>query len=175
VEGCDLSPVQPTFVPPNLYFYIDDMSYLDPSYRNYDFVHIRGLNGCFQDWGIFYKSILEALSPGGWVEQMELDLKLFLNETALPDDDPFIKLQKSLFEASKVTGRSLDVCDKVYDDLVQAGFSEVARRTFRCPIGPWARAKRLKELGYLGFLLGPELGRHVSGSAHSLLGSTSKI
>lgn len=123
------------------------MSYLDSSYRNYDFVHLRGLNGCFEDWGIFYKSIFDALSPGGWVEQVELDLKLFAHETTLPDDDPLIRLQKSLFEASKATGRSLDVCDKVYDDLVQAGFSEVVRHTFKCPIGRWAKDRKLKACG----------------------------
>ena len=147
MEGCDLSPVQPVVVPENLSFYIDDVSCLDPSYRNYDFIHIRGLNGCFQDWGAFYKSVLNALCFGGWVEQVELDLKLFAHQAALPDDDPVKRLQKSVFEAAKVTGRSLDVCDNVYDGLIQAGFSEVFQHTITCPIGRWARGEAQKTRG----------------------------
>lgn len=151
VEGGDLSAIQPLWAPPNVDFYIDDMSYLDMSYHRYDYIHVRGLNGCFQDWHRFYSSVLTSLIPGGWVEQAELDWRIFGLESPLLDDDPLMKLQKSLFEASRVTGRPLDVCDRIFDSLKAAGFSQVHGRTVTCPIGGWPEGETHKTWGKLAY------------------------
>lgn len=133
-------------------FYIDDMSYLDMFYHKYDYIHVRGLNGCFQDWDKFYSSVLTSLIPGGWVEQGELDWRIFDPKSPLQDDDPLMKLQKSLSEASIVTGRPLDVCDKIFDGLNNAGFSQVHGRKITCPIGGWVKSTRHMLWGELAYL-----------------------
>ncbi|THC90677.1 hypothetical protein EYZ11_009852 [Aspergillus tanneri] len=59
VIGTDLSPIQPTSVPPNLQFEIDDCEdewlYQEDSF---DMVHVRGLYGCVTDWDRFYEQAL---------------------------------------------------------------------------------------------------------------------
>jgi SAM-dependent methyltransferase len=55
VLGTDLSPIQPTWVPPNLKFEIDDCeaewAYPD---NHFDYIHIRSLFGCVKDWHRLY-------------------------------------------------------------------------------------------------------------------------
>jgi hypothetical protein len=56
VIGTDLSPIQPSFVPPNVQFEIDDCC--DPwlyQKNSFDFVHVRGLYGCVSDWDKLYR------------------------------------------------------------------------------------------------------------------------
>ena len=51
VIGTDLSPIQPSWVPPNLKFEVDDAQ-LDWTYAeaDFDFVHIRCLMGSIESW-----------------------------------------------------------------------------------------------------------------------------
>lgn len=60
VIGTDLSPIQPTWIPPNLHFEVDDCCD-DWVYGkdSFDFIHVRGLYGCVADWDKFYKEALE--------------------------------------------------------------------------------------------------------------------
>lgn len=42
ITGIDLSPIQPTFVPENVHFFVDDLEeeWLDEA-NKYDYIHIR--------------------------------------------------------------------------------------------------------------------------------------
>jgi methylase of polypeptide subunit release factors len=56
VTGTDLSPIQPTWVPPNIKFEIEDFNdewtfELD----EFDYIHLRSLYGCVPDWPEFYR------------------------------------------------------------------------------------------------------------------------
>ena len=114
----------------------------------YDFIHVRGLNGCFDKWDEFYKSALDALKPGAWFEQVEHSVELQSQDTSTPVDDPIIKLQQILTDASKITRRRFDIHNDLQGSLERAGFSEVSSRRYKCPIGLWPRDKHLKECGY---------------------------
>jgi SAM-dependent methyltransferase len=51
VIGIDLSPIQPTWVPPNVQFIVDDAeSDWMFSEDSFDYIHIRGLLGSIKDW-----------------------------------------------------------------------------------------------------------------------------
>ena len=55
VYGTDLSPIQPSTVPPNCIFEVDDASDVwiyPPNY--FDYVHIRSLFGSIEDWPTLY-------------------------------------------------------------------------------------------------------------------------
>jgi hypothetical protein len=59
VIGTDLSPIQPSFVPPNLRFEIDDATepWVYPD-NEFDLVHVRALYGAIADWPAFYSNAL---------------------------------------------------------------------------------------------------------------------
>ena len=68
VTGTDLSPIQPTYLPPNCEFIIDDAE--DPWVfpHAFDYIHGRALLSCFKDPREVLKSAFEALAPGGYLE-----------------------------------------------------------------------------------------------------------
>lgn len=68
VIGTDLSPIQPSWVPPNLHFEVDDATAEWTFSRNkpFDFIHARDLGGSIGDWPALLRQAYEHLKPGGW-------------------------------------------------------------------------------------------------------------
>jgi hypothetical protein len=54
VKGIDVSPIQPTWVPPNAHFEIDDYNLDWDDTNKYDLIHARELLGSVPDWPAFY-------------------------------------------------------------------------------------------------------------------------
>src|SRR2546423_9826381 len=78
VVGTDLSPTQPTWVPPNCKFYIDDAE-AEWGYstdEHFDFIHGRDLGGGIADWPRFHGQVYQNLKPGGWLEMHEHEMHL---------------------------------------------------------------------------------------------------
>lgn len=70
IEGTDLSPIQSTYVPPNVRFVIDDANeedWLHPP-ETFDFIHTRMMIGCFHDFAGIIRKSYKYLKPGGWLE-----------------------------------------------------------------------------------------------------------
>ncbi|KAL7823715.1 S-adenosyl-L-methionine-dependent methyltransferase [Trichoderma gracile] len=114
VTAIDISPIQPSWVPPNLKFEVDDMNltWLWPE-NHFDFIHFRVLYGCVPDWIELYSKAFRKLKPGGWMQDFEMDTRL----------DLFI-------EAGKKTGRSFDIArgDKMKESMEAAGFIDIEEK-----------------------------------------------
>jgi trans-aconitate methyltransferase len=68
VMGIDLSPIQPTLVPPNLEFVVQDLEEPWDMPNRFDFVHTRCMNGfSVKSWPTFYENAFLSLTAGGWV------------------------------------------------------------------------------------------------------------
>lgn len=61
VTGTDLSPIQPTWVPPNVKFEIDDAQdeWTWPD-NHFDFIHMRCLMGSMKDWPYLYSQAFRS-------------------------------------------------------------------------------------------------------------------
>jgi SAM-dependent methyltransferase len=68
VKGIDISPIQPTFVPPNVRFEVDDFNDEFYDENKYDLIHQRDLHGSVKDPPLFYAECFKALAPGGWID-----------------------------------------------------------------------------------------------------------
>jgi hypothetical protein len=55
ITGTDLSPIQPSWVPPNCHFEIDDFNKEYGRENSYDLVHTRELLGTIPNWVDFFK------------------------------------------------------------------------------------------------------------------------
>lgn len=149
VIGTDLSPIQPSFVPPNVQFEVDDCC--DPwlFQRDYfDYVHIRGLTGCVADWNAFYREAYSHIKPGGWIEQLEQSVEP-KSDDGTTDGTIFEQWGKVSLEAGDAFGKTLRVVDEAKDGLIAAGFVDVVEKRFKCPVGPWAKNPHFKKLGKL--------------------------
>jgi SAM-dependent methyltransferase len=152
VTGTDITPIQPAWVPPNLKFVIDDCLQewtWPPNY--FDFIHVRMMYGSVTDWGAIYKKAFRHLKPGGWFQDMEINVKLESDHVALPEDHIFNKWADLFYEGGEKMGRTFAISTdhKMRDYLDEAGFVDIVERKIKVPTHGWARDPRLQEIGYL--------------------------
>lgn len=150
VIGTDLSPIQPTWVPPNCKFYVDDMEseWLFRDGEKFDYIHGRGLGGAITDWARLYQQAFENLKPGGWIEMQEFE------GAVTSDDDPTLsnapdlyRWQKLVDEAAVKIGKKFDVAHIHKQLLIDTGFEDVRDDIYKVPGGRWPQDRKLKELG----------------------------
>ncbi|EXJ92693.1 hypothetical protein A1O3_01245 [Capronia epimyces CBS 606.96] len=149
VIGTDLSPIQPTWVPPNVRFEIDDMEAEWTFAENqFDFIHIRGLHGSITDWPVLYAQCMRCLKPGGYIEQAEYSAQFTSDDDSLPRDGGIAAWNKVGPECHRVLNRELQVLESMGQHMIDAGFEEVVQHPFKWPVGPWPRDPTLKDLGH---------------------------
>ncbi|TDZ32548.1 Secondary metabolism regulator LAE1 [Colletotrichum spinosum] len=150
VIGVDISPIQPSWAPPNCKFQIDDIdqSWTWPS-DHFDFVHARNLEGCISDWVDFDKEALRCLKPGGYIEVIELDFHARSQNQTLPEDHVFNRWGKIMFEAFRKLGKTAEQHRDggIAKNLEAAGFTEIVAKKWPIPVGGWPRDPKLKEVG----------------------------
>ena len=84
VLGVDLSPIQPSFVPPNLTFQIDDVEEPWTFSQQFDFIYSRMMIGSVADFPRLYRQCFDNLSNGGWIETLDIALELRLEAGSIP-------------------------------------------------------------------------------------------
>ncbi|KAL6173373.1 hypothetical protein ACJQWK_00927 [Exserohilum turcicum] len=148
VLGTDLSPTQPSMIPPNLHFEVDDFT--EPwLYRkeSFDLIHARSLFGCVADWPTFYKEALDHLQPGGFIEQLEMSVVPKSDDGTIAPDSILDKWGKISLDLGDRFGKSLRTADEAKAGIEAAGFVNVVEHRWKLPIGGWPADKRFKELG----------------------------
>ncbi|KAF4966875.1 hypothetical protein FSARC_5488 [Fusarium sarcochroum] len=151
VVATDITPTQPSFVPPNVEFQIDDAQ-LDWTFEpeSFDFIHIRYLQGVIDDWDKLYSQVYKFLKPGGWFQHIDPDLQMLSQNPNVKVDDEHIytRWAKVFNEVGEKIGRTFDFSDRKLEKLAEAaGFSEINFQTHKIPVGQWPKDKKKKELG----------------------------
>jgi ubiquinone/menaquinone biosynthesis C-methylase UbiE len=148
VIGTDLSPIQPTWIPPNVRFYVDDAE--DEwafDNHNFDLVHGRMLAGSINNWPRFFEQAFANLRPGGYVEMNELELS-FCSDDASPEDiEPLNQIMARYNKASKMFGKSFDDVSSMKQNMQDAGFVDIQKEVYKIPLGNWPANPILKTLG----------------------------
>ncbi|KAL6407629.1 hypothetical protein AUP68_08649 [Ilyonectria robusta] len=147
VIGVDLSPIQPSFVPPNLTFQIDDIeddwTYSTP----FDYIHSSFMTASIANWTEFLRKCFNHLEPGGYVEIQEPDLAWKSNDGTLLPNNALLQCAQLLQGASEKFGRAYQDIPSLVNIMTEIGFVDVVIEAFRWPNNPWPKDKRLKELG----------------------------
>ncbi|KAL7267333.1 hypothetical protein RUND412_010085 [Rhizina undulata] len=149
VIGVDLSPIQPTWVPPNLVFEVDDVEEAWPYQDNsFDFIHLRFMAGFIYDWPKLYRQAFKALKPGGWIEIHDFCEYFSADDDSLPPDNVPAKWLEYWNESATNNGRECEtVPPKIAEALKDAGCVDVTENMLKLPIGRWAKGKLEKDLG----------------------------
>lgn len=58
IKGIDLSPIQPSWIPPNLKFEVDDYNLEWLDHNKFDLIHARELLGTVPSWPEMYRKVL---------------------------------------------------------------------------------------------------------------------
>ncbi|KAK3988020.1 TAM domain-containing protein [Cladorrhinum sp. PSN332] len=156
VVGIDLSPIQPTWVPPNLEFQIDDVTRpwtFAPD--SVDYIHIRFLNGSIEDWDALFAEAYRALKPGGILESMEPSAVLTSDDGTVGEDSALAEWGRLFHEAGRRGGRPFTVFeDDIQNKAMESnGFVEITEVKKKVPLGAWPSDPKQKEIGQYGHLM----------------------
>ncbi|KIW28874.1 hypothetical protein, variant 1 [Cladophialophora immunda] len=143
VTGIDLSPIQPTWVPPNLTFVLDDMEDHWTHGEPFDFIHSRQTGGSVKNWPELIQQCYANLKNLGWIEFQELDYSHQALE-GVAEEKSLVRLADTLtMKAFRALGRELSVGGEIQGWLENKGFVNVQHRVFKVPLGPWPCDMRL--------------------------------
>jgi len=146
VLGIDLSPIQPTWVPPNCKFQVDDFETPWTFDQQFDFIHGRMLLTASADFPAFFRRAYQSTRPGGWIEMQDLYMPLLCDDGTM-DGTAFGEWNEKYMQACAVLKRDPSWTAKYKDWITEAGFENVKEHIFRWPINPWPKDKNLKAMG----------------------------
>lgn len=150
VVGTDITPIQPSWVPPNVRFELDDAN-LEWTYKDdmFDFVHVRSMLGTIIDWNSFYREAYRCCKPGGWIEHQDESAAWRCEGGEIPEDSAMGQWEKVFSEGGRKFGRTFRILqdDIQKKGMEEAGFVDIVVQDFKCPIGSWPKDPTQKELG----------------------------
>ncbi|KAJ5558954.1 hypothetical protein N7535_009173 [Penicillium sp. DV-2018c] len=152
IIGTDLSPIQPNWAPPNCRFFIDDAESdwtFSPG-ESFDYIHARSMGGGIGDWPRLLKQAYQHLKPGGWFEAQEFDTWALSDDGTHEGATALNGWQELLDQASNKFGKPMNVASTISQWMIEQGFTNVADDIYKCPVGGWAKNRRLKEIGRIG-------------------------
>ncbi|KOS17876.1 Trans-aconitate 2-methyltransferase [Escovopsis weberi] len=140
VIGCDISPIQPRWLPNNLEFHIEDLD-----------DELSPWSAVYQEADLIFVRAYENLKPGGWIECHDIVLPVTWEDGKPAPDHPFSKLydRMRLGSFAKVYGWEIYLPNRMPSALRDAGFINVSEKHTQVPIGNWHRDKRMREMGLL--------------------------
>lgn len=149
VLGTDLSPIQPTWVPPNAKFYIDDAEsdWVYSPDEHFDYIHVRTLSGGITDWDRLIQQCYANLHPGAWLEFQEPNALCESDDGTIETAHAMQRWQELCNKAAKSFAKEIRVGHTLAQRMRDAGFVDVAEKVVKVPIGPWPRDPRMKEIG----------------------------
>ncbi|KAL1383456.1 S-adenosyl-L-methionine-dependent methyltransferase [Phyllosticta capitalensis] len=148
VVGTDLSPMQPSYVPSNCRFELDDANdEWTHAPNSFDFIHIRSLFGCITSWPTLYARALRCLKPGGYIEHVEMAPQFKSPDDSIPPRSAMASVAALSARACAVTGKPGDVIYRMKGWMGEAGFKDVKQVEYAWPNGQWPADAKLKEVG----------------------------
>jgi ubiquinone/menaquinone biosynthesis C-methylase UbiE len=148
VIGTDVVAAQPSWVPPNCQFEIEDIEN-DWVYKkdSFDFIHGRELLLAIRDWDRLTKQCFNHLKPGGYLEYAGTYPRVGCDDNSLPPNTAFEATSTIFFKIAKAMGASAEAPALYKERMKNAGFVDVVETIFKVPSRPWPQDKRLKTIG----------------------------
>lgn len=155
ISGVDLSPIQPEEVPLGVSFAVDNFEddWVYPA-NHFDYIHMRHTLHSVYDRNRLLRQAYRHLKPGGYIEFQEFHYQPRADDNSLttsPSGKPreyalsefFAYLRDGMKARAGKEGspdlhaiapgsRGIDA------ELEAAGFRDITRRTYKCPIGRWS-------------------------------------
>ncbi|RSM01311.1 hypothetical protein CEP52_008577 [Fusarium oligoseptatum] len=150
VIGTDISAIQPSWIPPNLEFQIDDCTQEWTFQENsLDFVHMRFLVGSIVDWPALYKQAYRCLKPGGLIESHEASPSIGNDDGSVVPTSAMGQWGQIFFEGGRRLKRPFSILeDKLQTEgMKEAGFVNMEEEEIKVPIGGWPTDLKLKQAG----------------------------
>jgi len=146
VIGNDLSPIQPSWVPSNCSFEVDDFEQDWAYARKFDFIHSREMEGSIRDHDRLFRQCFEFLNPGGYLEMQTIETIPRFADGTDEKGQSMTKWANLLNEAAVKHGKPLRSVSTWKEKMEKAGFN-VVQEIKQLPLNPWPEDPKKKELG----------------------------
>ncbi|KAF7552037.1 hypothetical protein G7Z17_g4572 [Cylindrodendrum hubeiense] len=147
VIGVDMAAIQPSFVPPNCTFEVDDVEKDWTWTKKFDYIFVRLMAGSFADWDRFTSQCWDSLEPGGWIEVIDPTFPAKSDDGTLDPDSPLNKWDELTVKGAANLGRRFDEGVNHEGRLKAQGFVNVQRIVFKWPTNTWPKDPKYKEIG----------------------------
>jgi len=159
ITGTDLSPVQPTEVPPNVHFLIDDATEEEWLWdaNDFDFIHIGHMTGAMPSFKRLLRQTFKHLKPGAFLECHELDPKPKCDDNTMPPENPdggfSAFAMHDWFDLNMRSSRDADpprqfrIAHRIEQWMKDIGFVNVEQRVSKIPTNTWPQDKKLRTVG----------------------------
>lgn len=137
IVGTDLSPIQPSYAPPNCRFFIDDVESewaFETDGTAFDYIHGRTLGGAVSDWGRLLRRAYAHLRPGGWVEVQEFEVGLHSDDGSHLQAPLSAEWVVKLEETSARFGKQMNIARSLGGWIEEAGFVNVTDEVYKVRI-----------------------------------------
>ncbi|KAM5385501.1 hypothetical protein ACJZ2D_000700 [Fusarium nematophilum] len=137
VVGTDLSPIQPSWIPPNLQLVGSEIEDCTREWtfqpNSIGFVHMRWLVGSIRDWNALYAEAFRCYKPGGWVESYETSSTITSDDGSVQDDSAMGQWGKFFTEGVKKLGSTFTVVEDGTQkkELEKVGFVDLQEFDFK--------------------------------------------
>ncbi|KAH9907349.1 S-adenosyl-L-methionine-dependent methyltransferase [Xylariomycetidae sp. FL2044] len=142
ILGVDLSPIQPSLVPPNVAFEVDDIEDDWVRDSDYDFIHMREISVYIRTTPAVIQKAYRHLEPGGWLEISDFHYDAHLEDGTLAKNHPvnrFLECMRAYWRRV-CHGAEHHEVPSTGARLADAGFVNVQRRVYKVPWGSWPPA-----------------------------------
>ncbi|ERF72485.1 hypothetical protein EPUS_07694 [Endocarpon pusillum Z07020] len=154
ITGTDLSPIQPSLVPPRVSFEVHDCTETDwcRPLASLDYIHVAIMLGSLPSYSKLIKNARRYLKPGeGWLECHEMMPDICCDDDTVPPSWPFRAWHSYLEESitKMESPKPLRVADKLATWMREAGYVDIHERIDRIPLNSWPKHPSLKNIGRL--------------------------
>lgn len=149
VIGTDLSPIQPSWIPDNVRFEIDDVEDKEWSWPDnyFDYIHSRFMVASISSWPRLIRKAFQHCKPGGYFEMQELDPRFKSDDGSLGENANLVYYSKLICEASASYNRPIPYHHEYFAWFEKAGFVDVKQVFLKSPTNSWPKDTKLKEVG----------------------------
>lgn len=149
IIATDIAPFQPTEVPPNVFFEVDDAREDWTYSKPFDFIHIRGLSGAFSDWTAIYTEACKHLKPGCQLEVSDFGL---IKDPNTSSDSYLSIFNGACQSAAEKSGTPLGLEHLKKATVEASGLSVARTRIFDVPLGTWSNDPRKQVSGKMALI-----------------------
>ncbi|GMG02670.1 unnamed protein product [Aspergillus oryzae] len=160
ITGTDLSPIQPTVVPENVHFLVDDAAEEEWLWHHdyFDYIRLAHLTGGIPSSEELLRKSLQHLKPGGWLECHEMDPKPMCDDGTMPPEAEEGGLSafalhdwwRAQHQSGHFTNppRQFRIAPRIERSMIESGFVDIQQRIKKVPTNPWPSDPEMKEIGF---------------------------
>ncbi|KXH31320.1 methyltransferase [Colletotrichum salicis] len=135
VTGVDLSPIQPSWVPSNVRFFVDDVEDDWLSGNNFDLIHMRNLASLVHELPMLLERVFDNLKPGAFIETQDFSANVQCNDGTMPEDWPLLEFSSKIRDAMHKMKIDIQVAPRIGALMSNAGFVNVKAISYKVPVG----------------------------------------